>query len=343
MSTQDATMDAPTKVSDLGKAVAVIDRGGHALAIPENLNQQIEFAKVMSLAGAMIGKPFRGNPGACLGICNQAWQWGMNPFSVSQKAYLVNDIIAFEAQLVHAVVLKLAPLSKRPRFTYDGEGDARRCTVTFWVKGEDEPLTYTSPAFGKITPKNSPLWKTDPDQQLSYFTIRAGARRHFPEVIMGVLDHEEAIEITRIEGDKTRVITLSGTDTDNIPEAEFSDGTAVLAKNAKKKRATPKGSPEGDGSETSRAESPSPAAEEDASKGDKPAADAKPNEPEADGLADDAALLQQILAAISPDTPMANRKLVKSNLGFLRRLAETSEDEGQADSAQKLLEAWISK
>lgn len=341
MSAQETGLEMPTKVSDLGRAVAVIERGGHSLAIPENLNQQIEFAKVMSQGGAMIGKPFRNNPGACLGICNQAWQWGMNPFSVSQKAYLVNEIIAFEAQLVHAVVLKLAPLSKRPRFTYEGEGDQRRCTVTFWIKGEDEPLTYTSPPFGKITPKNSPLWKTDPDQQHSYYTIRAGARRYFPEVLMGVLDYEEAVEITRIEGEKTKVITLSGS-TDNIPEAEFSDGTIVLEKNAKakKKPAKEKGS------------APATAAQEDGtsagateteggSSSVTPTNTAPPetaNEPENEEQVEtDAEIIARVSAEIRAAPPTGKSQPIRAARGALNRIAETSEDKKLALKAEQIL------
>lgn len=336
MTTQDNTIDTPTRVSDLGKAVAVIERGGHSLAIPENLNQQIEFAKVMSMGGAMIGKPFRNNPGACLGICNQAWQWGMNPFSVSQKAYLVNEIIAFEAQLVHAVVLKLAPLAKRPRFTYEGEGDARRCTVTFWVKGEDEPLTYTSPPFGKITPKNSPLWKTDPDQQQAYYTIRAGARRYFPEVLMGVLDHEEAVEIMRVEGEKTKPITLGG-DTDNVVEAEFSDGTAVLTKNAEKKKDKAakadrkKAAPEG-GLEVSDGVAP-----QDAAATDKPAAPPA-NEPKPEA-ASDLGFCQDIATQLK-GMKTGKADLIREHRKRLETIRAESDDEAAQGEAHRLLNLY---
>lgn len=335
MSTQETGLEMPTKVSDLGRAVAVIERGGHSLAIPENLNQQIEFAKVMSQGGAMIGKPFRNNPGACLGICNQAWQWGMNPFSVSQKAYLVNEIIAFEAQLVHAVVLKLAPLSKRPRFTYEGENDQRRCTVTFWVKGEDEPLTYTSPPFGKITPKNSPLWKTDPDQQQSYYTIRAGARRYFPEVLMGVLDYEEAVEITRIEGEKTKVITLSGTD--NIPDAEFSDGTIVLEKNARKKKpAKEKGAPPVAAEATGDSETEG-GSSSDAPTNNTPAAE--PNEPEPEGETDEQIVLR-VAAEVRAAPANGRSQPIRDAKGALTRIAQTSEDKKLAAKAEQMLNLY---
>ena len=346
MSTQETGLEMPTKVSDLGRAVAVIERGGHSLAIPENLNQQIEFAKVMSQGGAMIGKPFRNNPGACLGICNQAWQWGMNPFSVSQKSYLVNEIIAFEAQLVHAVVLKLAPLAKRPRFTYEGENDQRRCTVTFWVKGEDEPLTYTSPPFGKITPKNSPLWKTDPDQQQSYYTIRAGARRYFPEVLMGVLDYEEAVEITRIEGEKTKVITLSGTD--NIPEAEFSDGTIVLEKNAKaaaKKKPKEPAKEKGASPVTASQENEISTGETETEGGSSsvtptntaPAEAA--NEPEPEGETDEE-IVARVAAEVRAAPANGRSQPIRDAKGALTRIAQTSEDKKLAAKAQQMLNLY---
>jgi hypothetical protein len=340
MSTNETGLEMPTKVSDLGKAVAVIERGGgSSMVVPDNMHQQIEFAKVMSTGGAMIGKPFRNNPGACLGICNQAWQWGMNPFSVSQKAYLVNEIIAFEAQLVHAVVLKLAPLSKRPRFTYDGENDQRRCTVTFWVKGEDEPLTYTSPPFGKITPKNSPLWKTDPDQQQSYYTIRAGARRYFPEVLMGVLDYEEAVEITRIEGEKTKVITLSGS-TDNIPEAEFSDGTIVLEKNAKakKKPVKEKGAPPVSAVETGGTETEGGSSSvEPNNTAPAEAANEPVNEEQAETDFD---IVARVSAEIRAAPAGSKSQPIREARGALTRIAQTSEDKKLAAKAEQILNLY---
>jgi len=39
--------------------------------------------------------------------------------------------------------------------------------------------------------KNSPLWKSDPDQQLGYYSARSWARRHFPELLLGVYTQEE--------------------------------------------------------------------------------------------------------------------------------------------------------
>ena len=81
------------------------------------------------------------------------------------------------------------PIWLRNKFV--GEGDSRRCIVWATAKGEAEPLEYTSSEFGKIQPKNSPLWKTKPDLQLFYNASRDWARMYFPDVIMGVYAEDE--------------------------------------------------------------------------------------------------------------------------------------------------------
>jgi len=63
--------------------------------------------------------------------------------------------------------------------------------VTAKFRGESEDRAVSSPPFNAITIKNSPLWKTDPDQQLYYYTIRVWARRYVPEILMGVYAVDE--------------------------------------------------------------------------------------------------------------------------------------------------------
>jgi hypothetical protein len=126
-----------------------------------------------------------------MAITMQALRWEMDPFMVASKSYNVKDLIAYEAQLVAAVVNTRAPIAKRPVYEYTGEGDTRQCIVSCEML-DGSIKTYESPMLGKITTKNSPLWKADPDQQLGYFSIRSWARRHTPEVILGVYTPDEA-------------------------------------------------------------------------------------------------------------------------------------------------------
>lgn len=153
-----------------------------------------DLAQLMAKGQQAVPPAFRRQPGMCLAVIFQAMQWRMNPFSLVQGAYVVNDRVAYEAKVLAAVIQANAPIVDVPSYTYDGQGDSRTCTVTFYLSAE-RTRTYTTPLLGKIHPKNSPLWKTDPDQQLAYFAVRAGARRYFPDIMLGAYDPEEVASI----------------------------------------------------------------------------------------------------------------------------------------------------
>lgn len=151
----------------------------------------------MSRADTAIPKHLRGNPGACMAVALQAFEWGMSPFAVANKSYSVNDRVAYEAQLIAAVVNTRSGIQGRLKYKFEGEGPSLRCTVTGIIDGRT--LEYRSPLFKDITTKNSPLWKSDPEQQFGYYSARAWARRHVPEVILGVYDREEVEAIADVD------------------------------------------------------------------------------------------------------------------------------------------------
>lgn len=157
----------------------------------QDMGQVMEFSKLMAVAGQAVPKHLRGQPGACLAVSLQALNWQMDPFAVANKSYAVNDRVAFEAQLIQAVIEQRAPIKGRIRGRYEGEGQKRVCILTVTPDDGSEDITYRSPEIGMITTKNSPLWKADPDQQLWYYSARAMCRRHFPDVLLGVYEKEE--------------------------------------------------------------------------------------------------------------------------------------------------------
>lgn len=157
----------------------------------QNMVEVMEFAKCMAVADTAVPKHLRGNPGMCLAVTIQALEWRFSPFAVANKSYVVNDRIGYESQLVHAVIEQRAPIRGRLQHKYEGEGDERKCTVWATLRETGETLEYTSPAFGKIQPKNSPLWKTKPDLQLYYNTSRDFCRAYFPDVLLGVYSQDE--------------------------------------------------------------------------------------------------------------------------------------------------------
>jgi len=174
-----------TSTKEIGFAVGA---GGTSIA-PQNLGEVIRFAEVMCRADIALPQHLRGNAGACMAVALQALEWQMSPFAVASKSYSVGGRIAYEAQLIAAVVNTRSGIKGRLRYEYLGEGNELSCRVTGILDGQE--CEYETPPIGAITVKNSPLWKSDPRQQLGYFAARSWARRHCPEVILGVYDRDE--------------------------------------------------------------------------------------------------------------------------------------------------------
>lgn len=197
---------APNKALKEG-ASAIAVRGN--VIAPASMAEMMDFAQLMAKGGPMVGKSFRDNPGACMGIAMQAMQWRFSPYAVSQKAYVTkdkdgNEQIGYEAQLVTAVINAHAPINGVLHYEFEGEGPTRVCVVSATLNRSDKPSIYRSPPAAAIMGR-SPLWKTDLDQQLSYYSARAWARRYCAEVIMGVYTPEEIEESRAIEVTPVRV------------------------------------------------------------------------------------------------------------------------------------------
>jgi len=156
----------------------------------QNAGEVMEYAKMMAVSGSAVPKHLRGQPGACLGIIDDAIRFQTSPYALARKSYFVNDNLAYEAQVLAGIVNAHAPLKQRPQIAYEGDGADRICIVTGEFK-DGAVRDYRSPRIGSITPKNSPLWKNDPDQQLAYYSLRGFARRHCPEILLGIYDVEE--------------------------------------------------------------------------------------------------------------------------------------------------------
>lgn len=188
--TDNALVEHNSKVNREIADTIAIGKGGINF---QNAAEIMEYAKLMSASSAMVPKHLRGQPGACLGVIGTAVRYGVDPFALAQKTYFVNDMIAFESAFFAAIINVHAPLKTRPDITFEGEGLERRAIVTGEFR-DGAVREYKSPRIADISPKNSPLWKSDTDQQLSYYSLRAFARRWCPEIVMGLYDVEEARE-----------------------------------------------------------------------------------------------------------------------------------------------------
>lgn len=190
---------ALAKGEKVGQGLALYD----GKVMPQNFGQVVEYAQMMCKGGLSLPKHLRDNPGACLRVIQQAMAWEMDPWAVASKTYNVNDILAYEAQLIAAVIKSRAPIKERViPYKFTGDGGELQCSILLHHAETGEEISYVSPKKKDISPQNSPLWKTDPQQQLAYYTIRALARRHFPEILLGVYDREEVMAMRDITPEK---------------------------------------------------------------------------------------------------------------------------------------------
>lgn len=198
----------------------------NAVFNPQALGQLTSFANLMADSSISVPAHFAGKPADCMAVVMQAMQWGMNPYAVAQKTHLINGVLGYEAQLVNAVISSSNAIVGR--FHYEYEGDWSKCTrtreetvrrpakgggtydkverVRGWtdedeiglsirvgaiLRGETE-ITWGEPVFiSGVVIRNSPLWVSNPKQQIAYLAVKYWARLYCPEVILGVYTPDE--------------------------------------------------------------------------------------------------------------------------------------------------------
>ncbi len=150
-------------------------------------------AKLMAGSKVTVPEHLR-NEGDCLAVVMQAMQWGMNPFVVAQKTHIVSGKLGYEAQLVNAVVTASGAIKGHFRYEYQGEGDKLQCRVGAVLRGDTEITWGEWLGVWQVTTKNSPLWKTNPKQQMGYLQLKNWTRVYAPGPILGVYTIDELEE-----------------------------------------------------------------------------------------------------------------------------------------------------
>lgn len=239
----------------------------NAVFNPQALQQLKDFADMMSNSSISVPAHFVGKPADCMAVVMQAMQWGMNPYAVAQKTHLINGVLGYEAQLVNAVISSSNVI--QGRFHYRYEGDWSKCSKTKeetvqrpakgggtygktervkgWTDADEEGLsvcvgavlrgeteiTWGEPVyFSGVVTRNSPLWVSNPKQQIAYLGVKYWSRLYCPEVILGVYTPDELDDGPRVERDITPQRT-SASDLNNVIngvlETTQEENTALIA------------------------------------------------------------------------------------------------------------------
>jgi hypothetical protein len=174
--------------------IAITQNGEFVL---DTFQKMFQFATFMSMMDVAVRAHCRHNRAVCFALVRQGARWGIDPIEIANKSYVTTtkdgvQTLAYESQLVHAVIEKLAPLRGRLRVRYEGEGDDRVCIVSGTFTGETEPHEWRSPPL-KINRigRRSPLWVAKPDMAQFHDTVRDFGRAYCPDVAMGIYTIDE--------------------------------------------------------------------------------------------------------------------------------------------------------
>lgn len=157
----------------------------------EAMKHVMTLAKSMASSKVTVPKHLQGNEGDCAAIIIQSAQWGLNPYAVAQKTHLVNGVLGYEAQLVNAVVQATRSIDGTFSYEYQGDGASLQCRVGAVLQGHKEITWGEWLKKSDVTVQNSPLWKTNPKQQLGYLQVKNWARLYCPGAILGVYTPDE--------------------------------------------------------------------------------------------------------------------------------------------------------
>jgi hypothetical protein len=113
----------------------------------------------------------------------------MSPFAVAQCTAIVRGRISYEGKLVSAAINASGVLQGRLDYEFSGEDATRAVTARGIMRGEDKPREVVVTLASART--DNEHWKKSPDQMLTYHAARVWARRHAPEVMLGVYSPEE--------------------------------------------------------------------------------------------------------------------------------------------------------
>ena len=129
----------------------------------------------------------------CYQVIVQAQRWGMDPYQVANHTFSVGGRLGYDGQLIASVVHGRSNLDGRLVCKYDGTGDNLKITIIGRFKDEQESRTIEmTVAQGKAaTQQVHRMWTSDPDQKLWYSGVLKWARRHCPEVVLGVRAEDE--------------------------------------------------------------------------------------------------------------------------------------------------------
>ena len=162
----------------------------------------------MYSTSTIVPDTYRGNLGNCVIALDMAQRMGANPLMVMQNLVIVHGTPSFSAKFL------VASINASGRYTslqYEWQGHQGQpdwgCRCVAYEKSDtkrEHPLEGTLVTMQMAdaegwSNKNGSKWKTMPQQMLMYRAAAFWQRAYCPEITMGFISTEEAVEIEDAE------------------------------------------------------------------------------------------------------------------------------------------------
>lgn len=197
-------MNAPAQTTPPAQTAVVVAPKREIRVVEDRLNDLMDTAKFdhcWRIAQAMgkaslIPKHLKGSDieqtvANCFLVVNQSLRWKLDPFAVAPETYEVGGKLGYQGKLIAAVINTRAGLADKLSYTFSGKRgtDEYEVTVSGRFADEEAPRTV-SVSVGQAKTQNQ-MWTRDPEQKLVYTGSIRWARRHAPEIIMGIMTDDD--------------------------------------------------------------------------------------------------------------------------------------------------------
>ena len=150
-------------------------------------------------ASTIIPKEYQGNPSNTLIALEMASRMNTSPMQVMQNLYVINGRPSWSSGYITAVINASRKYKHELKFVLTGTGNDMSCYA--WTTDhngdriEGPVITMKMATDEGWVSKNGSKWKTMPEVMIRYRAAAFFGRLYCPDMIMGIYDREEVIEI----------------------------------------------------------------------------------------------------------------------------------------------------
>ena len=180
------------------KTVDNIQLGGDFWANLQSFELAFKMANALAKS-TIIPKEYQNNPSNTLIALEMSARMNTSPMQVMQNLFVINGRPAWSSQYIIAVINSSRKYKHELKFALYGKGNEMSCyawtTDLYGERIEGPVITMKMAQDEGWISKNGSKWKTMPEVMIRYRAAAFFGRLYCSDMIMGIYDRDEVIEI----------------------------------------------------------------------------------------------------------------------------------------------------